>query len=396
MIIKPRIKGFVCITAHPLGCLANLRDQVEVASKAKIDHAAKPKRVLVIGASTGYGLSSRVTAAFSAGADTMGVYFERPPKGEKTASAGYYNSAAFCKLAGEAGLSAVDVNGDAFSNECKEEVVKKAKETGGPFDLVVYSLASPRRTDPVDGKTYRACLKPIGVIYKNKTLDTDKREVKEVTIDPANEQEISDTQKVMGGEDWEAWTDLLLAEGLMAPGCLNVAYSYIGPDVTRPIYRNGTIGKAKEHLENSASSIGEKMRSAGCGGAYVSVNKAVVTQASSAIPVVPLYVSMLFKVMEELGTHEGCIEQTCRLFSERLYGEAGAVAVDEKNRIRLDDWEMDPEVQRKIIELWPKVETENLLELTSFEKYQEGFLSLFGFGHSSVDYEAEVDPQNPF
>jgi len=396
MIIKPRIKGFVCITAHPSGCLANLRDQVEVASSNKVEGEGKPKRVLVVGASTGYGLASRVSAAFSAGADTMGVYFERPPKGEKTASAGFYNSAAFCKLATEAGLSAVDVNGDAFSNECKEEVVKRAKETGGPFDLVVYSLASPRRTDPADGNTYRACLKPIGAVYKNKTLDTDRKEVKEVTIDPASEQEVADTRKVMGGEDWEAWTDLLLAEGLLAPGCLNLAYSYIGPEVTWPIYRNGTIGKAKEHLEDSASAISEKMKAAGCGGAYVSVNKAVVTQASSAIPVVPLYVSMLFKIMGELGTHEGCIEQASRLFSDRLYGSKEGIELDDKGRIRLDDWEMEPEVQSRIVELWPQVCTENLRELTSFDKYQKDFLSLFGFGHPSVDYEAEVDPENPY
>ena len=396
MIIKPRIKGFVCITAHPSGCLANLRDQVEVASSNKVEGEGKPKRVLVVGASTGYGLASRVSAAFSAGADTMGVYFERPPKGEKTASAGFYNSAAFCKLATEAGLSAVDVNGDAFSNECKEEVVKRAKETGGPFDLVVYSLASPRRTDPADGNTYRACLKPIGAVYKNKTLDTDRKEVKEVTIDPASEQEVADTRKVMGGEDWEAWTDLLLAESLLAPGCLNLAYSYIGPEVTWPIYRNGTIGKAKEHLEDSASAISEKMKAAGCGGAFVSVNKAVVTQASSAIPVVPLYVSMLFKIMGELGTHEGCIEQTSRLFSDRLYGPKEGIELDDKGRIRLDDWEMEPEVQSRIVELWPQVCTENLRELTSFDKYQQDFLSLFGFGHPSVDYEAEVDLENPY
>ena len=396
MIIKPRIKGFVCITAHPSGCLANLRDQVEVASSNKVEVEGKPKRVLVVGASTGYGLASRVSAAFSAGADTMGVYFERPPKGEKTASAGFYNSAAFCKLATEAGLSAVDVNGDAFSNECKEEVVKRAKETGGPFDLVVYSLASPRRTDPADGNTYRACLKPIGAVYKNKTLDTDRKEVKEVTIDPASEQEVADTRKVMGGEDWEAWTDLLLAESLLAPGCLNLAYSYIGPEVTWPIYRNGTIGKAKEHLEDSASAISEKMKAAGCGGAFVSVNKAVVTQASSAIPVVPLYVSMLFKIMGELGTHEGCIEQTSRLFSDRLYGPKEGIELDDMGRIRLDDWEMEPEVQSRIVELWPQVCTENLRELTSFDKYQQDFLSLFGFGHPSVDYEAEVDPENPY
>jgi enoyl-[acyl-carrier protein] reductase/trans-2-enoyl-CoA reductase (NAD+) len=394
MIIKPRIKGFVCITSHPTGCLENVREQVAYAKSQEIFHEHKPKRVLVIGASTGYGLSSRISAAFSCGADTMGVYFERPPAGERTASAGYYNSEAFCKLAKEAGLQAEDINGDAFSNEIKDEVVAKAKEFGGQFDLVIYSLASPRRTDPKDGVSYRACLKPIGAIYKNKTLDTDKKEVKEVTIEPASEDEIAQTEKVMGGEDWESWTDILLEAGLLSPNCLNIAYSYIGPQVTQPIYRNGTIGQAKLHLENSAARISEKMRNAGSGRAYVSVNKALVTQASSAIPVVPLYVSILYKIMTEMGTHEGCIEQTCRLFKDRLYGE-GDTLVDEENRIRLDDWEMDPVVQEKIIEIWPSITTENLKELTSFGLYQEEFLKLFGFGRNDVNYELEVDPSAP-
>ena len=395
MIIKPRIKGFVCITSHPTGCYENVREQAEFAKSISLAPEKKPKRVLVIGSSTGYGLASRISAAFSAGADTLGVYFERPPAGERTASAGFYNSEAFSKLAREAGLKAEDVNGDAFSDEIKEEVIAKAKEFGGQFDLVVYSLASPRRTDPKDGTSYRACLKPIGAIYKNKTLDTDKELVKEVTIDPADENEILQTEKVMGGEDWELWTDALLEANLLAPDCLNIAYSYIGPQVTQPIYRNGTIGRAKLHLENTAERITQKMSASGSGKAYVSVNKALVTQASSAIPVVPLYVSILYKIMQEMGTHEGCIEQTCRLFKERLYGE-GEIALDSENRIRLDDWEMDPEVQEKIIEIWPSVNTENLNELTSFDLYQTEFLKLFGFGRTDVDYDQDVDPVNPF
>ena len=395
MIIKPRIKGFVCITSHPIGCLENIREQTAYAKQHKVFHDKKPKRVLVIGSSTGYGLSSRISAAFSCGADTLGVYFERPPSDERTASAGHYNSEAFCILAREAGLKAEDVNGDAFSNEIKLEVIAKAKEFGGAFDMVVYSVASPRRTDPSDGTNYRACLKPIGAIYKNKTLDTDRKMVKEVTIDPANEDEIFQTEKVMGGEDWEAWTDALLDAGLLSPDCLNIAYSYIGPQVTQSIYRNGTIGRAKLHLENTASRITEKMVNAGVGRAYVSINKALVTQASSAIPVVPLYVSILYKIMLEMGTHEGCIEQTCRLFNDRLYGE-GEIRLDEENRIRLDDWEMDPSVQQKIIEIWPSVNTENLNEATCFELYQQEFLKLFGFGRDNVDYNQEVDHINPF
>ncbi len=396
MIIKPRIKGFVCITSHPAGCLENIRKQAGVASGIAFAEGKGPKKVLVIGASTGYGLASRITSAFANNASTLGVSFEREPKTDKPGSAGFYNISAFKKLASEHGLIAEDINGDAFSNECKEEVIRKAKEMGGSFDLIVYSLASPRRTDPLDHQTYRACLKPIGMIYKNKTLDTDKKEVKEITIDPADENEISQTEKVMGGEDWELWTHRLLDEGLLADGCINLAYSYVGPEVTWPIYRNGTIGRAKAHLEEVGHGLNRLMQDKCGGNAYVSVNKAVVTQASSAIPVVPLYVSMLFKVMREFGTHEGCIEQTNRLFQDRLYGENASLDLDDCGRIRLDDWEMADNVQQKIRELWPLVNTENLLQITNFEEYQLEFLKLFGFGMEGVDYEQEIDPVNPF
>lgn len=396
MIIKPRIKGFVCITSHPAGCMENVRQQAELASQLSFPEGKGPKKVLVIGSSTGYGLSSRISAAFSNNAATLGVSFEREPKEGKPGSAGHYNVSAFQKLAHSKGLVAEDINGDAFSNECKEEVIKKAKEMGGGFDLVIYSLASPRRTDPTDGQVYRACLKPIGMIYKNKTLDTDRAEVKEVTIDPANDSEIAHTEKVMGGEDWALWTRRLVDEDLLAEGCINLAYSYVGPEVTRPIYRNGTIGRAKAHLEEVGKELNLAMQNACGGNAYVSVNKAVVTQASSAIPVVPLYVSMLFKVMHELGTHEGCIEQTNRLFQDRLFGESSSLDLDSAGRIRLDDWEMADQVQQKIMELWPKVETSNLMDITNFKEYQQEFLRLFGFGIDGVDYEQDVDPVNPF
>ena len=396
MIVKPRIKGFVCITSHPQGCMAAVREQVEIAKANLLREGKSPKRVLVIGASTGYGLSSRITAAFSSGADTLGVYFERPPKPDKPASAGYYNSLAFNKLA--EGLDSVhlDINGDAFSQACKLEVLERAKEMGGAFDLVIYSLASPRRTDPESGENYRACLKPIGAVYRNKTLDTDKEEVKEITIDPASPDEIESTRKVMGGEDWKLWTEFLLEENLLAEGCVNLAYSYIGPAVTQPIYRNGTIGRAKEDLEGTASELTDLMQCKCGGNAYVSVNKAVVTQASSAIPVVPLYVSLLFKIMRKMGTHEGCIEQIVRMFNDRLYSEKDEIPVDEKNRIRLDDWEMDPKVQEEVINAWSSINTENLHELTNFKEYQSEFLKLFGFGLDGVNYDEDVDLVNPF
>jgi enoyl-[acyl-carrier protein] reductase/trans-2-enoyl-CoA reductase (NAD+) len=376
--------------------MAAVREQVEIAKANLLKEGKSPKRVLVIGASTGYGLSSRITAAFSSGADTLGVYFERPPKPDKPASAGYYNSLAFNKLAESLDSVHLDINGDAFSQTCKLEVLERAKEMGGAFDLVIYSLASPRRTDPVSGENYRACLKPIGAVYRNKTLDTDKEEVKEITIDPASQDEIESTRKVMGGEDWKLWTEFLLEENLLAEGCVNLAYSYIGPAVTQPIYRNGTIGRAKEDLEGTASELTDLMQGKCEGSAYVSVNKAVVTQASSAIPVVPLYVSLLFKIMRKMGTHEGCIEQIVRMFNDRLYSEKDEIPVDEKNRIRLDDWEMDPKVQEEVINAWSSINTENLNELTNFKEYQSEFLKLFGFGLDGVKYDEDVDLVNPF
>ena len=395
MIVKPRIKGFVCITAHPHGCFENVIDQIRHAEKNPTVNIKKPKRVLVIGASTGYGLSSRISASFSAQAETLGVYFERPPKEDKPASTGFYNSLAFSKLAREKGIAAIDVNGDAFSDECKKEVIMKAKEMG-QFDLIIYSLASPRRTDPLDGTTYRACLKPIGSIYKNKTLNTDTEEVKEIVINPATEDEIHSTERVMGGDDWCSWTEKLLEADLLAPGCMNLAYSYIGPEVTRAIYRNGTIGKAKEHLEQSGRKLDTLLSESVNGRSFVSVNKAVVTQASSAIPVVPLYVSILFKIMRAAGSHEGCIEQTTRLFNRFLYQGSPEIPLDEHSRIRLDDWEMEDTIQQEIIKLWPQVNSENLHALTAFSDYQKEFLKLFGFGHSRVDYDKEVDLVNPF
>ncbi len=366
-------------------------DQIEYAKANPLASEARPKRALIVGASTGYGLSSRIAAAFSAGAETLAVYFERAGGNGRTATAGYYNSQAFREAADEAGIKAFDVNGDAFSNEIKRQTIDKAKEMGGAFDLVIYSLASPRRVDPADGQTYKACLKPIGAVYRNRTLDTDKHEVKDIGIDPASDDDVLQTCKVMGGEDWESWTESLLEEGLLAPNCLNLAYSYVGPQVTWPIYRNGTIGKAKEHLEETADRLTRKMAAKGAGKAFVSVNKAVVTQASSAIPVVPLYLCMLFRIMKEKGTHEGCIEQIVRLFRDRLYDASMELETDEKNRIRIDDWEMDSEVQRQIVELWPRVSTENLSELTDFEGYRSEFLKLFGFGRSDVDYELDVE-----
>lgn len=397
MIVKPRIKGFVCITSHPKGCYENVKRQVDYTLANSKSSSRLPKRVLVIGSSTGYGLSSRITAAFSGKADTLGVFFERPPKEDKPASAGFYNNYAFESIAAELGTSVhKSVNGDAFSDSCKQEVVELAKSMGGKFDLIIYSLASPRRIDPSDAQIHKACLKPIGAIYKNKTLDTDRAELKDITIEPASSSEIDSTIKVMGGEDWALWTDLLLQENLLAKDCLNIAYSYIGPEVTQPIYRNGTIGRAKEHLEHTASALNTKMIQQ-CGGqAFVSVNKAVVTQASSAIPVVPLYVSLLFKVMRELNNHEGCIEQIVRMFNERLYGEDEKIPVDESGRIRLDDWEMSNEVQCEIINQWSKITSENLNSMTNFEEYQNEFLKLFGFGFDNVNYEEDVDLVSPF
>lgn len=392
MIIKPKIRGFICTTAHPAGCAAHVQQQIDfVRSKGAID--GLPKRVLVIGASTGYGLASRIVPAFAGGAATLGVFFEKPGEDGRTGSAGWYNSVAFEKAAHAAGLYAKSINGDAFSDGIKQQTIDLIKADLGQVDAVIYSLASPRRTHPKTGVTHSSTLKPIGGAFTAKTVNTDKGLVTDVTIEPANEQEIADTVAVMGGEDWEMWIDALSAAGVLAPGALTVAYSYIGPDLTWAIYRNGTIGRAKEDLEATAKRLAGKLAPDG-GRAFVSINKALVTQASSAIPVVPLYISMLYKVMKAAGTHEGCIEQIQRLFADRL-APGKDPQLDDAGRIRIDDWEMRPEIQKQVAEIWPAATTENLEATTDIAGYREEFLRLFGFGLPGVDYEAEADPVAP-
>lgn len=394
-ILKPKVRGFVCVTTHPEGCFANIKEQIDyILSKPTIVNG--PKKVLVIGASTGYGLSSRISGAFGSKADTFGVFFERPSDNGKPASPGWYNSIAFETAAHEAGFYAKSINGDAYSNEIKQQTIATLKAEMGLVDMVVYSLASPRRTDPNTGITYKSVLKPIGQIFKGKSLDTDRKVVTEVAIEPATQEEIESTTKVMGGEDWEIWIKELHKAGLLALGATTVAYTYIGPEVTWPIYKNGTIGKAKEDLEAACTRINKFLKDNHQGRSFISVNKALVTQASSAIPVVPLYISLLYKIMKENGTHEGCIEQMYRLFADCLYSKKD-IPLDGAGRIRIDDWEMEPKVQNKIKELWPKVSTENLDQLTDFAGYQSEFLKLFGFGLPGIDYDkdVEVDIQFP-
>jgi enoyl-[acyl-carrier protein] reductase/trans-2-enoyl-CoA reductase (NAD+) len=387
MIIEPKIRGFVCITAHPEGCAYKVQQEIEVAKASLIKDG--PKKVLVIGASTGYGLSSRVTASFSSGADTIGVFFERPSSNGKPASAGWYNTVAFEAAAQAEGLYAKSINGDAFSDEIKASVIKTIKEDWGTVDCVIYSLASPKRIDPKTGEAYRSCLKPVGEAFSNRDLDANKGEISDVTIEPASEEEVANTVKVMGGEDWEFWMKALSEAGVLSNNFKTVAYSYIGPEVTWPVYKNGTIGTAKLDVERAARAIQQEYGVE----AYVSVNKAVVTQASSAIPVVPLYISILFKKMIEKGTHEGCIEQIVRLFKERLY--EGDMRLDSEGRIRVDDWEMDEAIQSAVAEVWPKVTNENLRELSDFDLYQKEFLALFGFGHEGIDYSKPVEVDRP-
>ena len=388
MIVKPRIRGFVCITAHPNGCEARVRQEIEVAKAAKKEGG--PKKVLVLGSSTGYGLSTRIASAFSYDAATFGVFFERPSTNGKPASAGWYNSVGFEKAAHEAGLYAKSINGDAFSKEVKEQAIAQIKEDLGQIDLVVYSLASPRRTDPETGETYKSVLKPIGdKPFTNRTMDTDRNEVKEVTIEPATEEEIQHTINVMGGQDWELWMKALSDAGVLAPGAKSVAYSYIGPEATWPVYTNGTIGQAKKDVERAAAAITEAYDCE----AYVAINKAVVTQASSAIPVVPLYISILMKLMKEKGTHEDCIEQMVRLLEDRLYGPD--LKLDELGRIRVDDWEMAPDIQAAVIDIWPEITSETLNTLGDYTGYQHNFLTLFGFGLAGVDYDEDVEVDLP-
>ncbi|TMM28612.1 trans-2-enoyl-CoA reductase family protein [Polaribacter aestuariivivens] len=387
MIIEPRTRGFICLTAHPTGCEQNVINQIEyVKSKGKIEG---PKKVLVIGASTGFGLASRITSAFGSDAATIGVFFDKPATEGRPASPGYYNTAAFEKHAHKEGLYAKSINGDAFSNEIKEQVINLIKEDLGQVDLVIYSLASPVRTHPETGKRFKSVLKPIGEVFTNKTVDFHTGNVSEISINPAEGGDIENTITVMGGEDWKMWMDSLKSENLLSEGATTVAYSYIGPEVTKPVYRNGTIGAAKDHLEATAFEITDDLKSI-AGKAYVSVNKALVTQASSAIPVIPLYISLLYKVMKEKGIHEGCIEQIQRLYSERLFTD-GEVPLDEKGRIRIDDWEMYDDVQEEVISLWENATTENLNEIGDLEGYSNDFYNLFGFKVPGVNYDKDVN-----
>lgn len=392
MIIEPKIRGFICTTAHPEGCAKHVQEQIDYVNKMpKIDG---PKKVLVIGASTGYGLSSRIVSTFGAGADSIGVFFERPGTEKRTASAGWYNTAAFEKAARAAGRYAKSINGDAFSNEIKEETIALIKEQFGQVDMVVYSLASPRRTHPTTGEQFASVLKPIGEPYTNKTVNTSTGEVTDVTIEPATDDELRQTIAVMGGEDWQLWIDALRQADVLADGVTTVAYSYIGPEVTHAIYRDGTIGHAKDHLEQTAHELHKALQSSHNGRAYVSINKALVTQSSAAIPVVPLYISLLYKVMKEHGLHEGCIEQMYRLYAERLYG-ADDIAVDDQGRIRVDDWEMRSDIQQEVDKRWAEISTDNLQDISDFAGYQAEFLKLFGFGLDGVDYEAATNPDVP-
>jgi enoyl-[acyl-carrier protein] reductase/trans-2-enoyl-CoA reductase (NAD+) len=381
------MRGFICLTAHPDGCAQSVKNQIAyVKSKGTIDG---PKKVLVIGASTGFGLASRITSAFGSNAATIGVFFEKEPSEGKTATPGWYNTAAFENEAKASGLYAKSINGDAFSNEVKQQTIDLIKADLGQIDLVIYSLASPVRMHPVTGVLHRSVLKPIGNTFTNKTVDFHTGNVSQVTIEPANQEDIDNTVVVMGGEDWAMWIKALNDAGALATRAISIAYSYIGPEVTEAVYRKGTIGRAKDHLEATAFEITNSLKSIG-GKAYVSVNKALVTQASSAIPVIPLYISLLYKIMKADGVHEGCIEQIQRLFEQRLY-TGKDVPTDEKGRIRIDDWEMRDDIQEKIKTLWATATTENLSEIGDLAGYKNDFLNLFGFGFDHVDYSAEAN-----
>ncbi len=384
MIVKPKVRGFICTTAHPVGCEAAVKAQIDyVKAQPKVNG---PKKVLVVGSSMGYGLASRISAAYSCGAATIGVMFDRPASGNKTGTSGWYNTKAFEKLANADGIYAKTVNGDANSGECKKEVIDLIKSDLGKVDMVIYSLAAPRRT--VGDVTYSSVLKTTGSSYTNKSIDLKTNTVNEVTLEPATEEEIAATVKVMGGEDWEAWIDALKAADAIEDNAVTVAYSYIGPKITHPMYFEGSIGRAKAHLFETSKKLTEKYSDSGIK-AYISVNKALVTQSSAAIPIVPLYITILYKVMKAQGTHEGCIEQMYRLFSEKLYG--GSVPVDDGGRIRLDDLEMKPEVQDAVTKAWDELNGENLRDYADIDGYWEDFYALFGFGMDGVDYEADVE-----
>lgn len=391
MIIKPKIRGFICTTTHPVGCAQNVNEQIALTeAKGVINNG--PKRVLVIGASSGYGLASRIAAAFGCDAATIGVFFEKPGSEKKTGTAGWYNSAAFDAAAKQKGLYAKSINGDAFSNQAREKVIELIKADLGQIDMVVYSLASPVRKLPDSGEVVRSVLKPIGEPYRSTAIDTNRDAIINAEIEPASPEEVADTVTVMGGQDWELWMQALADAGVLAEGARSVAYSYIGSDITWPIYWHGALGKAKEDLDRAAHAIDAALKKTG-GGANVAVLKSVVTQASSAIPVMPLYLSMVFKVMREKGLHEGCMEQIYRLFAERLYNDCEPDSLtDDSNRLRVDDWELRDDVQQACRDLWPQINDGNLFAETDYQLYKDEFLKLFGFGLDSVDYDAEVDP----
>ena len=390
MIIKPRVRGFMCVTSHPSGCEQNVLNQIDyIKSQAPI---LAPKRVLVIGSSTGYGLSARITAAFGAGASTLGVFFEKPGSDRKPGTAGWYNSAAFHKQAENDGLYAKSINGDAFSDAVKQRVIETIAKDLGQIDLVIYSLAAPRRQHPKTGEIFNSTLKPVGKSITMRGINTDKEVIQEFSLEAASDQEISDTVSVMGGEDWQMWMDALSDADVLAPGAKTTAFTYIGEKMTWDLYWDGTIGQAKKDLDNKVLSIREKLVLS-AGDARVSVLKAVVTQSSSAIPIMPLYLSMLFKEMKIDGSHEGCIEQLYRLFTEGLYSDNPRL--DGEGRLRMDEREMRADVQAKVAESWAKISTENLNQLTDFSGYKQEFLSLFGFGVAGVDYDQEVDSEIP-
>lgn len=388
MVIKPKIRGFICTNSHPAGCAASVAEQISYV-KGQGDLSHSPKNVLVLGCSTGYGLASRIVSAFAGGAKTLGVCFEKAPSERKTGTAGWYNTAAFHQQAKDAGLYAKTINGDAFSKEIKQQVIDTLKSEMGKVDLVIYSLASPRRTDPETGEVYKSTLKPVGQAYKTKTYDTDKDLIHEIALEPANQDEIDNTIKVMGGEDWELWLDALSEADLLADDCKTTAYTYIGKELTWPIYGQATIGKAKEDLDRAAASIISNYANKNVQ-AYVSSLKALVTQASSAIPVMPLYISLIYKVMKEEGTHEGCIEQIYGLFEQKL--GVSSPDTDDMNRLRMDDKETNDATQAKIKALWDQVTQENFHDLSDYAGYHHEFLKLFGFDIDGVDYDADIDP----
>jgi len=391
MIIKPKVRGFICTTAHPVGCEAHVQEQINYL-KTQPSSGSGPKNVLVIGCSTGYGLASRIVSGFGFKANTLGVMFEKEPSDRRPASAGWYNTRAFEKAATESGLYAKTFNADAFSHECKADVIEEIKASMGKVDLVIYSLASPRRKDPDTGDVYMSTLKPIGGAVTRKSLNTDTGQVSEITLEPANDEEIANTVKVMGGEDWELWIKALAEADVLARGVKTTAYTYIGRELTFPIYGEATIGRAKEDLDRAAAAIDETLKTRLDGSAHVSVLKALVTQSSSAIPVMPLYISLLYRVMKEQGTHEGCIEQINTLLTGEFYSDKDQLTLDDNGRVRVDMKELTDEVQGKVETLWHQVTTENLNELSDFSGYQREFFRLFGFGYAEVDYEADVDP----